>query len=98
MQVDFSNENFITFYESLVAYGGNSTSYEDTDIEYYLSRYWGKKFDKNRLFIWCAPLDETYGDLTIDGYSFSPYYDEGGEDCLSGDTLLTMADGTKKEM
>ena len=98
MEIDYNDNNFNIFYNSLISYGGNSSSYEDTEATYSLSRYWGKKFDKNRILVWCAPLEGTYGDLTIDGFSFSPYSDEEGADCLAGDTLITMADGTAKEM
>lgn len=98
MEINYNDNNFNIFYNSLISYGGNSSSYEDVETTYDLSRYWGKKFDKNCILIWCAPLEGTYGDLTIDDFSFSPYSDEEGVDCLAGDTLITMADGTVKEM
>lgn len=103
LKIDFSDNNFNIFYNSLISYGGNSTSYETESNTYSLSRFWGKKFDKNRVFIWCAPLEETYGDLTIRELAFDIYQNNnnGGNNepsCLSGDTLITMADGTTKEM
>ena len=100
MEINYNDNNFNIFYNSLISYGGNSISYEDTETTYSLNRYWGKKFDENRILIWCASLEGTYGDLTIDDFSFQPYSSEegGGAECLAGDTLITMADGTTKEM
>lgn len=103
-----TDRNFGIFYSSLVALNNASKIYEVEDTNSYdLSASWGKRYDSNRVLIWMiAPLD-SQKDLLINEVSWQGYPPAsdsnpggGGDEpvCLSGDTLITMADFSQKRL
>ena len=103
-----TDRNFGIFYSSLNALNNASKIYEVEDTNSYdLSAGWGKRYDSNRVLVWMiAPLD-SQKDLLINEVSWQGYPPasdsnpgEGGDEpvCLSGDTLITMADFSQKRL
>lgn len=94
--LNFQDENFETFFSSLSALssGNTSANTEDRTLDLYnLTALWGAPESNNRAMVWASNEEGGIGEIEIIGTSWYDY-----NACLSGDTLITMYDGSQKPM
>lgn len=97
------NEDFQNFYSSLTTINSMTGTYEaGAENVYSLSTEWGTRFESNHVLVWLVTPEGGYGALTIEDQDDTDNDGVDGVDwrvvCLSGDTLITMADGTQRRL
>lgn len=98
------NTNFQIFMSSLSTLQGQSVFINSNDSTYELTAEWGTAGESNRIIVWISSNSNLQGNFTIEDVNESE--DIHGEKdgitwekvCLSGDTLITMHDGTEKRL
>lgn len=97
------NENFQIFISSVSTISDGTSSLLQTDTKYDLECEWGYPGDSNMVLVWMVLADKDEVEFTIEDVDDSDI--EGEKDgitwgpvCLSGDTLILMADGSSKRL